>query len=102
MATEVNTADENTRWKLIPERIAELRKMVNDLESTLNWHECEVVRDMLSDGLVSMAEQIERLKRFYNATTLEQLALEQASHVEKLQARLPQMAHFGPQRVREG
>lgn len=97
-----DTADEQPRWKLIPERIAELRKMVDDLESVLNWHECEVIRDMLSEGLVSRAEQIDRLKRFYNATTLEQLVLDQAKHVERLQQKLPDMAHFKPQKVREG
>lgn len=95
-------ADDQARWKLIPERIAELRKMANDLLSSLNWHECLAVRDMLDDGVNDGAERIEQLKRFYNASTLEQLAIMQAQHVEKLQAKLPLMAHFSPQKVREG
>ena len=86
--SELKTTEEGPRWRLIPERIAELRKMVDDLESALNWHECEVIRDMLADGLVSRAEQIERLKGFYNAPTLEGLVLTQAKQIERLQERL--------------
>lgn len=39
------------RWKLIPERIAELRERVNDLFSTLNIYECVAMRDMLTEGM---------------------------------------------------
>lgn len=48
------------------------------------------------------AATIKQLMLFYSVTTVEDLVLKQAQHVEKLQEKLPDMAHFGPRRVREG
>jgi hypothetical protein len=42
------------------------------------------------------------LMRFYSASTLEELVLAQAHHIEKLQAKLPPLADREIGRVREG
>jgi hypothetical protein len=46
------------------------------------------------------AKEIEQLMRFYAVDTLEALVEAQASHVEKLQAKLPKADSGVPQRQR--
>jgi hypothetical protein len=44
--------------------------------------------------------QIAQLKRFYGAKHLSDLVLEQAKHVERLQAKLPPTTDTQPRKVR--
>lgn len=48
------------------------------------------------------AETIKTLMAFYAVTNVEDLVLSQSRHIEKLQAQLPNIAHFTPAKVREG
>jgi hypothetical protein len=48
------------------------------------------------------AQAIKQLMLFYCVGSLEDLILAQDRHIENLQAKLPDIAHFRPQRVREG
>jgi hypothetical protein len=47
----VLSSDEQSRWKLIPERVAELRRQVDGLLSAHNIYECVALRDILSEEL---------------------------------------------------
>lgn len=51
---------------------------------------------------VTSNEQVERLKRFYDVQTLEELVLIQARHIERLQAKVPDVPDYQGRRVREG
>lgn len=45
-------------------------------------------------------EQIQQLKRFYGVSTLEELVLIQAQHVERLQAKIPPLRDEQPRKSR--
>lgn len=47
-------------------------------------------------------EAIDQLKRFYGVTTLVDLVMIQARHVERLQEKLPPTPDLHPRKVREG
>lgn len=57
MTDALPTTDEQARWKLIPERVQELRKRVDQLLSTLNVYECIAIRDMLTEELRTHEER---------------------------------------------
>jgi hypothetical protein len=44
------------RWSVTDERVAELREHVDKILSTMNVHECRVIRDMLNEDLVTFEE----------------------------------------------
>jgi len=52
--------------------------------------------------VAGVADGTQQLMKFYRVDSLAALVEAQASHVEKLQARLPPAPSFAPVRVREG
>lgn len=56
----------------------------------------------MSEILTADQQSIETLKRFYGVTTLEQLVLIQAHHIERLQAKIPDRPDYSGRKVREG
>lgn len=56
--SEAPTAER--RWSVTDKRVAELREHVDKLLSTMNVHECTVIRDMLTDDLATPDARVYR------------------------------------------
>lgn len=77
--------------------------VVGEVRELKSGSELDEAVDAALEQAAKNEETIKRLMLFYGVTTLEDLALRQATHVSRLQEKLPDMAHFGPiPRVREG
>lgn len=66
--------------------------------------ECGQCDKVWAEGVVlpGVRRGIAELLRFYSCESLQELVLEQAKHVEKLQTKIPPMRDEQPKRIREG
>jgi hypothetical protein len=76
--------------------------MLGGVRELKSGAELDAAIDAAIEHARRVAEDIKILMSFYSVTRMEDLVTAQSRHIENLQAKLPDIAHFKPSKVREG